>query len=429
MDVGQGRQFHLIMLFVLPLALAACKKDDSVAEAPSGFQEISSKCESTAVPNRFLVNWKDGTLSIEHARNREEFLRTIMEPNEGQIDFAEHDQLVHLEITDEITGAAPTTRALTIPDDWGQQIVEASVAWSRGIVGQGVTVAVVDSGVDINHVQIQPRLATNSAEIVNGVDDDGNGYIDDVYGYDFQDGSPQVNDGTGHGTHVAGVIVADHAVSLGETTPAVKGLAPGAQLLPLDFMTDSGAGSIGNAIRAIKYAVSRGAKVINASWGGGACSATLRQTIQELEAQGVLMVVAAGNSGSNLDWEPEYPAAFQSGSQITVGASTFRDIMAGFSNYSYSLVHLAAPGADIYSTLPGNHTGDLSGTSMATPFVSATAALLWSFRPQATVAQIRHALLNGVDRDPADPRGVLAVSTGGRLNIRKALDELARQLP
>lgn len=422
MDVGYDRLHKTAFALALPFVFAACSSD-SVAEAPTGFRDVSSQCSATAVPNRFLVKWKDGSTSVEHARDREEFIADVMKPNEDEIQFAEHDQIIRLE-SPEIA-----LEVQAVADDWGQQMIEAPEAWSRGVEGQGVIVAVIDSGVDITHPQISNRLAINEAEEVNGIDDDGNGLIDDINGYDFNDDTPYVSDGTGHGTHVAGVIVADHTSQIAPGATRIKGVAPKAELLPLDFMNDEGAGSIGDAVRAINYAVSRGAKVINASWGGGECSETLRQTIRDLDSKGVLLVVAAGNSGSNLDWSPEFPAAFRSASQLTVGATSARDILAGFSNYSFELVHLAAPGVNIQSTLPGGRTGQLSGTSMAAPFVSAAAALLWSHRPTATVAQVRQALLSGVDRDPSDPKGVLTVQTGGRLNVPKALDQLAAIVP
>ncbi len=423
MDVGYGRFSARVLLLTGALSgLSACTSD-KVVEAPTGFRNSSSQCSITAVPDRFLVTWKDGSISVEHARDRKTFFQEVMEPNKDGIQFAEHDHVIRL---------APPGQAALAQDagnDWGQKIIEAPAAWERGVQGQGVIVAVIDSGVDVTHPQIRTRLALNPNETINGLDDDGNGLVDDIDGYDFDEDTPYVSDGTGHGTHVAGVIVADHDAPAEPGAQRIQGVAPGARLLPLDFMNDQGAGSISDAIRAIHYAVSRGARVINASWGGGECSETLRQTISELGAHGVLMVVAAGNSGSNLDWGPEFPAAFNDSSQLTVAATSSRDILAGFSNYSYSLVHLAAPGVNILSTLPRGRAGLLSGTSMATPFVSAAAALLFSYRPGATAAQVRQALLKSVDKDPSDPHGVLAVQTGGRLNVRKALDELALTVP
>jgi subtilisin family serine protease len=205
-------------------------------------------------------------------------------------------------------------------------------------------------------------------------------------------------------------------------------------------------------MRAIDYAVRRGAKVINASWGADNCDSTLRDMINGLEARGVLFVAAAGNGGPNggynLESHAEYPAAFNGPTQLTVGATTTNGITTYFSNYSDTLVHLMAPGWAIKSTYPikrGPCTPDtsspdqkldplcvcpdetdnvdgrcfMSGTSMATPFVSGAAAVLWSYRPKATVAQVRRALLDGVTKGD-----YIAVSRG-RLNLRKAMEALA----
>ncbi len=316
--------------------------------------------------------------------------------------------------------------------DWWHTKIEDGNAWSRGYKGQGVIVAVIDSGVQVTHKDLKTHLAVNAGEVgtdglgrsmaTNGVDDDLNGYVDDVSGYDFELDSGVVTDGSGHGTHVSGVIVADHAGG------AVYGAAPDAKLLPLDFMNDDGAGHISDAIRAMYYAAARGAKVVNASWGGAPCSKSLRQAISDLGVAGILFVAASGNEYSDLDADPSYPAAYNVSNQITVASSTQSDRMNDFSNYSYDLVHIMAPGSAILSTY--SDFGDtanpiykaLSGTSMATPFVSAAAAALWSAKPTATVGEIRNALLSSVDTGPYE------VSSRGRLNMRKALDVIL-QIP
>jgi subtilisin family serine protease len=412
MDVAMARSMRSCALVALPLALIACNQNQSSQQTT--FPETKAECAATAVPNRFIVQWKNGTTTVEHAADREAFIRDVLEPNEGKITFAEHDQIVQLSEPGGIT----VGEAAADPADWGQTLVGAPDVWAQGVKGDGVIVAVVDSGVDITHSQIQPRLAINPGEIPNnGIDDDHNGYVDDVSGYDFESRTGDVKDGTGHGTHVAGTILADH------TTGIVKGMAPEAKLLPLDFMDDEGSGSLSVAIEAMNYAAARGAKIINASWGGAPCSKSLERAITQLESKGILFISAAGNSGVDIEQNPEYPAAYALPNQLTIGASTARDYMSGFSNYSYHLVNLMAPGSQIFSTYPGNHTATMSGTSMATPFVSGAAALLWSFRPTATLAQIREAILNSVDP------GNFAVSSHGRLNVKHAIEELQKLVP
>lgn len=407
MDVKQARLLKLLVIGG-PLLLAAC--GENATETVEQFQKTSAECAATAVPNRFIVHWNNGHTSVEKAVDRETFIREVLRPRQSEIDFAEHDQIVRR------SDAVLTPLSETDPDliNWGQETIEAPQVWSAGIDGDGVIVAVIDSGVDIEHNQLKTQIAANPAEVLNGEDDDGNGYVDDVNGYDFHNVSGEVSDVSGHGTHVAGIVAADHSAG------TVHGVAPGAKILPLGFMDEDGAGALSDAILAMQYAVSRGAKIVNASWGGAPCSKSLESAIRELENHGVLFVAAAGNSGLNLDYDPEFPAAYDLEGQITVGASTLRDYTASFSNYSDTLVHLLAPGSNIYSTYPGNQAVSMNGTSMATPFVSGVAALLWSHRPQATVAQIKASILNSVTP------GSFAVLSGGRLNAAKAIAEIER---
>lgn len=420
-------KFKFVAIATISLIALGCnqsKKAPIPTSPPPKFHNITTECSPTAIVNRFVVRWNDGSISVEQARDRDAFVRDVLEPYQDEIDFAENDQIVRLQ--DPAQASEPgtlTAMSATVATDWGQQMVEAPAVWQQGVRGKDVTVAIIDSGADITHPQLQPRLATNANETANGVDDDGNGLIDDINGYDFEMNSGDVRDGAGHGTHVAGIVLADH------TAGDVRGIAPEAKLLPLDFMNDQGEGSISAAISAIHYAVSRGAKVINASWGGGQCSDALLETVRELESKGILFVVAAGNAGRSLESKPEYPAAFKLTGQLTVAASSTRDIMAGFSNFSYALVQLAAPGVSIVSTYPGSRMAAMSGTSMAAPFVSGAAALLFSYRPNATVADVRNALMQSVDLDPKDPQGTMAVATGGRMNIRKAVEKLTQLVP
>ena len=213
-------------------------------------------------------------------------------------------------------------------------------------------------------------------------------------------------------------------------------MAPQADLIPINFMDDTGGGDISNAISAIQYATARGAKVINASWGGSGCNAALADAINGAGQKGVLFVTAAGNDGYDYDrlssYYYRYPAVFNLESQITVAATTIfsisgSEILANFSNKSYSLVHIGAPGEYIRSTVPAfaSSTGSayLDGTSMAAPYVSGAAALLWSAKPNATAAQVKQALLSSVDNKS------VKVSTRGRLNVTKALTEIRRIVP
>lgn len=416
MDVIRSR-LVLFSLVSSVFALTACGTQKSSSD--NLVENTVESCASSAVKTQYLVRWKDGSVTTEPAENREQFIRDVIEPNKNAIEFAENDQIIRIE-----KPVLTETMALTetAPANWGQDMVGANDVWKTGIQGQGVIVAVVDSGVDVTHPQLKNQLAVNTKEVVNGIDDDGNGYIDDVYGWDFDRNSPNVTDGAGHGTHVAGIIAADPSAG------TVKGVAPKAKILPLDFMDDDGAGLISDAVKAMYYAHSRGAKIINASWGGSRCSRSLRTAIADLSNKGVLFISASGNGD---DWGraeditniPTYPAAFAVGLQLSVGASTVSDYMAGFSNYSRTLVHLLAPGVDIFSTYPGAKTKYLQGTSMATPFVSAAAALVWGHRPKATAYQVRSAIIDSVDV------GGFPVVSGGRLNVKRAIQQIEQLVP
>jgi subtilisin family serine protease len=308
-------------------------------------------------------------------------------------------------------------------------MIHADAVWNQGFYGQGVTVAVVDTAVDITHPQLIPRFAINDKEAngKSGQDDDGNGYVDDILGWDFIRNAPPAvitDNQVYHGTHVAGIIAAD------PTKGSMSGVAPQAKILQASFI-DENNGSMSDAIKAIQYAAFRGARIINASWGGPDCSATLQETIAEVGNQGVLFVVASGNDGYDYDrlgpTSYQYPAVFNLPNMLSVAATDALDQLTSFSNRSYSLVHIGAPGSDIRSTVPTITDSSgyrvLQGTSMATPFVSGAAALLWSAKPTATVAQIRQALVNSTDFRS------YKVSTQGRLNVEKALTEIRRIVP
>ena len=432
MDVVRARSTPPLVLLLL--LLSACGMDNGKVRAES-VEKPSAECASSALPNQFLVTWNDGSITVEQAEDRDALARDLLQPHLGEIVLAEHDQKVSLnEIRVSPKSSLRASSKVTPASDyraWGHERIEAPSVWPIA-TGKDVIVAVVDSGVDVTHPQLVNQIAVNTKEIPgNGLDDDGNGYVDDVRGYDFEQKSGNVTDGSGHGTHVAGIIAAEH-----QSGNAMKGVAPDAKILPLDFMDDAGQGMMSDAIAAIQYAVSRGARVVNASWGGG-CSKTLRSVVSTLGSRGVLFIAASGNGdaynvGQDLEKSPTYPGAFGLPDAITVGASTYNDYMTSFSNYSRKLVHLVAPGQGVFSTYPASAKCETyagsgycyeDGTSMATPFVSGAAAVLWSHRPNATVAQIRKALLDGVDK------GTYAVSTEGRLNLRKSLEALTVLVP
>lgn len=294
--------------------------------------------------------------------------------------------------------------------------VHASTAWSR-TAGQGVVVAVIDSGIDLTHADLKNQLWVNPTEIAgNRKDDDRNGFIDDTNGANFLNNTGNVQDDAGHGTHVAGVI----AASVNNSTGGV-GLAPGAKIMALKVLDNAGNGSLNAAVNAIYYAVNHGAKVINASWTISFGTPALQSAIAYAANKNVVFVTAAGNEGVNNDVTASYPGNYRYSNVLTVTAVDTAGKLAGFSNFGATKVDLAAPGVGIMSTVPGGYdTWD--GTSMAAPYVSATAALVASLRPDYTAAQIVAQIKNTVHHTTELTGKVVSggyLDTGAATNLAK----------
>ena len=327
-------------------------------------------------------------------------------------------------------------RPSAVPNDYGEYMwglnntginggaagadVDAFGAWDI-TRGEGVIVAVIDTGVDITHPDLQPNLWVNDGEIPgNGVDDDGNGYVDDVHGYDFVNRDPDPNDRDSHGTHVAGSVAAR-----GDDGYGVPGLAYEAKIMSLKFLDGWNGGLSSQAAEAITYAVNNGADVINASWGGPGSSSAIRNAIAYARSRGVVFVAAAGNERRNNDSYASYPANYSLDNVIAVAASDRRDRLANFSNYGTSRVHIAAPGVDIVSTVPGRTWDYQDGTSMASPYVAGAAALLKSVAPGLAPSQVRQALMISADEVPS----LTSFVASGRLNAFAALTAIGATPP
>lgn len=306
--------------------------------------------------------------------------------------------------------------------------IDAFEAWQVTTGSRNVVVAIVDSGIDFTHPDLAANIWTNPREVAgNGCDDDGNGYIDDVHGWDFVENDNTPQDGFYHGTHVAGIIGA-----VGNNGLGVSGVSQQVSILPLRFQNNSGSGYTGAAVSALNY-ITRlklaGVPIVatNISWGGGTTASLSLQTALQAQANaGITVVVAAGNNGGDNDAVPRYPSSYAFENIISVAGSDTSDNLLGFSNYGATSIDLAAPGAGILSTLPGGGYGAISGTSMAAPHVTGTVALLASVRPNATVAQIRSAILDSADHVPALTG---KVATGGRLNAFAALGRIMASVP
>ncbi|BAZ26994.1 peptidase S8/S53 [Kalymmatonema gypsitolerans NIES-4073] len=275
-----------------------------------------------------------------------------------------------------------------VPDlggnNWGADLVKAPEVWANGYTGQGVVVAVLDTGVDYNHDDLKGNIWTNSKEIAdNGKDDDGNGYVDDVYGWNFDSNNNNTLDVEGHGTHVSGTIAGQN------NGFGVTGIAYDAKIMPVKVLDDEGRGNKSNIAEGIRYAVDHGANVINLSLGSRfPDDGTYQPALEYASSKGVVVVMAAGNDGS---FQPGYPARYADKWGIAVGAVDKNNNMPDFSNRAgmNPPTYVTAPGVDVYSTLAGNQYVSYSGTSMASPHVAGVVALMLSANPTLTDAQVR----------------------------------------
>ncbi|MBD2295708.1 S8 family serine peptidase [Anabaena sphaerica FACHB-251] len=279
-------------------------------------------------------------------------------------------------------------------NNWGADMVNAPTAWQNGHTGQGIIVAVLDTGVDYNHEDLNDNIWTNTKEIAgNGIDDDGNGYIDDIQGWNFDNNNNNVLDNNGHGTHVSGTIAGENNGS------GVTGVAFNSKIMAVKVLDQNGSGSYGNIANGIRYAVDNGADVINLSLGGNASNNTLKSAIEYAGNKGVIVVMAAGNDGGST---PSYPARYAYDSGIAVGAVNKSNQLTDFSNRSGSqeIKYVTAPGEDIYSTVPNNQYANYSGTSMAAPHVAGVVALMLSANPNLTEGQVRDIITSTAENDP-----------------------------
>ena len=306
--------------------------------------------------------------------------------------------------------------------------IDATDAWDITTGSRDVVIGVIDSGVDITHPDLAANIWVNPGETPNnGIDDDGNGFIDDVNGWDFYDNDNSPNDGNGHGTHVAGTIGA-----VGNNNLGIAGVNWHVSLLPLRFLGNDGSGWTSDAVAAVNYATMLkrdfdiNVAATNNSWGGGGYSRTLDRAIQAANDEGIMFIAAAGNQGTNNDANPSYPTNYSSPNVISVAALNRSDNLASFSNYGATTVDVGAPGVSIYSTLPGNSYGSFSGTSMAAPHVAGVVGLLNAAKPGISVTEVNNAILNTVD--PLQSLNGKTL-TGGRVNAALALTSLLGQLP
>ncbi|WP_051945049.1 S8 family serine peptidase [Verrucomicrobium sp. BvORR106] len=293
--------------------------------------------------------------------------------------------------------------------------INAQAAWTENTGATDLVIAVIDTGVARTHPDLTSNMTVNSRETPgNGVDDDRNGYIDDVHGWDFFANDADPNDLNGHGTHVAGTIAAR-----GNNATGIAGVAWNSKVLAVQFLGPNGSGYTSDAIEAVDYARLRGARVINASWGGGGSSTFLQSSISNFcTYNSGLFVAAAGNDARNGDISPQYPAGYAVPGIVSVASVTQSGYLSYFSNYGATFADVAAPGSDILSCYPPTGYAVMNGTSMAAPHVAGVAALIMSENRSYPGVQVKNALLQSVD---ALPGLVGKVASEGRVNAWRSL--------
>ncbi len=357
---------------------------------------VPATASAASAPRELLVAHTDGRLTVERAGKARAASRRpgvrFVEPN-------------HRYAAASVPGDALFEEQWPLAED---RTLGVQSAWNV-TTGGGGPVAVIDTGADLTHPDLRDNLWRNPREVPgNGVDDDANGFVDDVHGADLvnRDGDP--SDDNGHGTHVAGILGARGANRVG-----VSGVAQRAKVMVVKAL---GADSIGSALtmaEAVRYAATNGARIINMSVSGPGRSLAFEEAVQAASDAGVLMVVAAGNSGRDLDVHPEYPASFTASHVLAVAATGRTGRIIGLSNRGVGTVDLAAPGQAIVSTARGGDYEIRSGTSMAAPHVAGALVLLSAARPDLGADALQAALLGSAARG-------LAVS-GGSLDVAGAM--------
>lgn len=293
--------------------------------------------------------------------------------------------------------------------------IDGPEGWDINTAAPGIVIGSIDTGVDINHEDLAANIWTNPAEVAgNGVDDDVNGYIDDIHGWDFLSNDNNPQDDNSHGSHTMGT-----ATAVGNNGAGVAGVAWSAGIMVLKICNAGGGCDLSAAVAATDYATENGARLSSNSWGGGGFSQAMKDAIDRANAAGVLYVAAAGNNGSNTDASPFYPASYDSPNILSVANMTRFGSRSSSSNYGLTSVDLGAPGTDIWSTTPNNGYGSKTGTSMACPHVAGALANVMGFNPTLGHLEYKDILMQSVV--PSDDLAGRSV-TGGVLNLKKALD-------
>ncbi len=427
--VAEAKTRSLASMKSVPGEFVVRLKNSPNAKTFNTFEEVAlrlqkiSGIKSSVQVRHFQTSDLFAVIVAKDLKSAQELLSS-----DERVAYAEPNFLYH--IVGDATNAAPTNDQ-KLSQLWGMKnIGQADAAgqlgkagsdihvtpvWAEGVTGsKNVKVAIIDTGVDYTHPDLQDNILRNVAEIDgDGIDNDNNGFIDDVYGWNFSENKANGMDDHNHGTHCAGTIG-----GIGNNGIGVVGVNWNVSILPVKFLSAQGSGSLDAAVQSIQYATQAGVDIMSNSWGGGPYSQALYDAIEEAGKKGILFVAAAGNESNDNDANASYPASYALDNVISVAATDNRDQIGSFSNFGRTKVHVAAPGVKILSTVRNNDYAVYSGTSMATPHVSGIAALMLSANPSLTDIQIKNTLIQTSDKIRGLAKKVVA---RGRVNVYNAL--------
>lgn len=433
---------HAFHFLVLGTVVASSLASEEVIPASRSTQEASREA------TRLIVKLKDGAGSLRRLTSSGDYLGLNVEncfvnvttlksmPLEilsfantcGRSVGAICSSLLHrglVEICEADVQVRTSSQDLGDPlldELYGLRQMQVPEAWEIHRGGDNnITVAIIDTGIDLQHPDLVGNLWTNPGEIPgNGIDDDGNGFVDDVHGWNFVDSNSPPVDDNGHGTHCAGIVGAAHDNGRG-----VAGVSSGVKLMALKSLDRDGYGGVSAAVEALDYALLMGARVSSNSWGCAGCfSPALNELLNFALNKSHIFIASAGNDGYNNDARPHYPCAHEQPNVICVASSDGRGRRSSYSNFGRRTTDVFAPGDYIASTSIGGGYTNLSGTSTAGPYVAGLAALIYDFRPDLPFRDVRSAILTTVDILPDLTN---KVASGGRINAKKALESLLRK--
>ncbi len=400
---------EIIVKYKTKTAAAAVKNN---VKKKKKLKKISTKAQIKSLNTELLeISANDDAKAVAEALK-----------NDPNVEYAEPNYMVELffdPMFDQQWGLKNTGQ--TVNGNAGTSGIDINISRTLAENAQGVTVAVIDTGVDVSHPDLAENIFTNTNENANNTDDDGNGFIDDICGWNFSDYIDETNNGNNtvyasptedeHGTHIAGIIGA----SL--NGQGIEGVSPNAKILPVKFIKGT-TGTVFNAIKAIAYAQSMGAQIANISWGTPNYSTALYEAIASSD---MLFVCAAGNNGQNVENTPVYPACFDLDNVASVAAINNQGALAPFSNYGEGIT-AAAPGVDILSTTPDGGYQYMSGSSMAAPFVTGIAALIKGLAKDISPKEMIEAIKNNLSPPIGNDEGLLLA---GVPNVSDAIKTFA----